>query len=79
VRRQHARRRPIQRLELEERVCVDDHGNLKLREQPTYQGACLVSATEPGADRDGRGALRKLVYTLEGRLHRLQQPCFDDR
>ena len=55
VRGEHARRRPLARLELEQRVGVDDHRQLDLREQPPDERLRLRLAPEAGTDRERPG------------------------
>ncbi len=81
VRREHARRRPVARLELEERVRVDDDGQLGLGEHAPHELLRPGTAAEPGPDRDRAGLLRELEHDIGCRLRddavRLRQRSLD--
>ena len=79
VRGEDARRRPLARLELEERVGVDDRRQLDLREQPADERLRLISAAEARPDRERLRLRRRLEDILERPLHRLQHERLEHR
>ena len=66
VRCQDARRRPLPGLELEERVCIDDGGQLGLGEHASNDLLRPGAAAEPRPDRDRARLLRKLEHDVGG-------------
>jgi len=78
VRREHARRGPVGRLELEERVRVHHGGQLELADEPPHERSFFLTTTETRADRQRRGALRELVDSVERPLDGLEQPPLHD-
>ena len=77
VRRQHRRRRPLERLQPVEAVGVDHGRQVGLLEQPTDERPAIVAAAEPGADRERTVLLARLQGIRERALHRLQQLRLD--
>ena len=65
VRRQHGRGRALDRLELVERVGIDDRRQVDLREQPPHELLRPVAAAEPGPERE-RAGLRANSARLDG-------------
>jgi hypothetical protein len=77
VRRQDGRRVPLERLQLEERVRVDDRRQLGLREQPTDE-LSLVAAQARTEGQRAR-ALRGLEHIFERALHGLDDESLQNR
>ena len=82
--RQHEWRIPLDRLEAEEPVGVDDHGLSRGAEELVHELTRFVGAPEPRADRDrlrpfevGRERLERVV-PLEAALHRLERQGLGD-
>ena len=57
MRSQHARRGPLLGLERQERIAVDDRGQLRLREHPPHERLRPVAAPEPRPNRERAGLL----------------------
>ena len=85
VRREHRRRVPLDRLEPEEAVRVDDRGERRSLEERPDDAAGIVAASEPRADRQRVGALEiggeivEHAVVGERALHRLERQRLDDR
>ena len=78
VRGEDARRRPLARLQLEERVGVDDRRQLDFGEQPPDERLRLRLTPEAGPDGERPRLRRRLEDVLERPLHRLQHERLED-
>ena len=85
MRREHGWRVPLDGVELEERVRVDDRGDVESPEKLPDQCPPLVRAAEPRPDRDsaralgGAGDLLYRVGVTPADLHRLENHRLDYR
>ena len=79
VRRQHRRRRTCERLQVEERVRVDDRRQVGFLEQPAHELLRAVRPAETRPDRERARARRGIPDLLERTLHGLEQLLLDHR
>ena len=79
VRRQDGGRLPLERLQLEQRVGVDDGGQLRLHEQPPNELPAGVVASQAGADRKRACLLHGVEDFVQRPFHGLQQAGLEHR
>ncbi len=77
VRREDARRRPVARLELEQRVGVDDRRQRDLGEEAADELLRFRSRPSPGPSASAFALRRRLVHLLERPLNRLEDELLE--